>query len=79
MFSLLCILPVLLNAANVFIWDYDPTDEFYCPDAGMTIDCKYWVQQTLTTLGHTFTTDTVLPLDVTSYDVVFALCGWYTC
>ena len=77
--TILLITPVLLNAANIFIWDYDPTDTFFCPDAGTTIDCKYWVEQTLGTLGHTCTTDTTLPTNLSAYDVVFALCGWYSC
>ena len=77
--ALILITPVLLNAANVYIWHYDPADTFYCPDAGGYVNTLYWVEELLINLGHTMTIDTVLPSNVNSYDVVFALCGWYSC
>lgn len=77
--ALLAVTPLVLNAANVFIWHYDPADTFYCPDAGGYVNTLYWVQSLLTNQGHTCTVDTVLPSSVNSYDVVFALCGWYSC
>jgi hypothetical protein len=71
--------PLFLNGANVYIWHYDPADTFYCPDAGGYVNTLYWVQTLLTAQGHTCTVDTFLPSNVNSYDVVFALCGWYSC
>lgn len=76
---LMLVAPLLLSAADVYIWHYDPADVFYCPDAGMNINTLYWVQNLLTAQGHTCTIDTVLPSNVNAYDVVFALCGWYSC
>lgn len=73
------IVPAVLNAANIFIWDYDPADTFYCDDAGQVVNTRYWVEQTLTALGHSCIVDTALPASVNSYDAVFALCGWYSC
>lgn len=77
--ALILVAPLLLNAANIYIWHYDPTDTFYCPDAGEYVNTLYWVEDILTNLGHTCTIDTLLPANVNSYDVVVALCGWYSC
>ncbi|MCD4776551.1 MAG: hypothetical protein K8S15_10955 [Candidatus Aegiribacteria sp.] len=68
-----------LYADHAFIWNYDDDDVFYCSEYGGSIDCSYWIEQTLTCNGHTFTTNTALPSDLSSYDVVFVLTGWYRC
>jgi len=71
--------PVLAVAANVFIWNYDPLDRFYDNTIGDSVDCSYWVEQTLDANGHTYTKGTLLPSDLSAYDAVFALLGWYRC
>ncbi|NOQ22206.1 MAG: hypothetical protein GQ565_06115 [Candidatus Aegiribacteria sp.] len=68
-----------LQAENVFIWNYDAKDVFNCTEAGGSISSAYWIEQTLTFNGHTFNTDTLLPTDLSTYDVVFVLTGWYSC
>lgn len=68
-----------LQAEHVFIWNYDDDDVFYCDEYGGTIDCSYWIEQTLTFNDHTFVTDTSLPSDLSPYDVVFVTTGWYRC
>uniref|UniRef100_A0A7C4TCE9 Uncharacterized protein n=1 Tax=candidate division WOR-3 bacterium TaxID=2052148 RepID=A0A7C4TCE9_UNCW3 len=75
----LALLPMIAFTANCFIWDYPDTDYIYDPEAGMTIDDTYWLRQALTTLGHTFVMDTMLPSNITPYQVFFAMCGWYDC
>ncbi len=82
--SLLAILmllafPLVVNAAHVFIWNYDPLDAFFDDQVGDSVDCAYWLEQTLDARGHTFITDTSLPTDLDSYDVVFVTLGWYRC
>jgi len=72
-------IPILAAAANVFIWNYDPLDRFYEPAVMDSVDCAYWVEQTLDSCGHTYVTDTLLPADLTGYDAVFALLGWFRC
>jgi hypothetical protein len=71
--------PILAVAANVFIWNYDPVDKFYEPAINDSVDCAYWVEQTLDAAGHTFVTGMLLPTDLSGYDAVFALLGWYRC
>lgn len=68
-----------LQAEHVFIWNYDDEDIFYCDEYGGNIDCSYWIEQTLVFNSHTFVTDTVLPSDLSAYDVVFVTTGWYRC
>ena len=70
-------LPLL--AEHVFIWNYDDEDIFYCDEYGGNIDCSYWIEQTLSFNGHTFETDTLLPTDLSNYDVVFVTTGWFRC
>lgn len=76
---LLITVPLLAFSAHCFIWDYPEPDSIYDSEAGMTIDDTYWLRQALTTLGHTFDMDTILPSNIAPYAVVFAMCGWYDC
>jgi len=77
--SIILLLPLIASAANCFIWNYQATDTIYDAESGMTVDHTYWVRQTLTSLGHTYVMDTILPTDLSGYQVLFALCGWYNC
>lgn len=76
---ILLFVPVLASAANCYIWNYQATDTIYDAEAGATVDHTYWLRQILTSQGHTFTMDTLLPSNTNNYDVVFAMCGWYNC
>ncbi|OGC41314.1 hypothetical protein A2Y85_07965 [candidate division WOR-3 bacterium RBG_13_43_14] len=78
-FCVLLILPVVALAANVLVWEYDSLDTFYDSQAGGTIDTPYWIQQTLTALGHAHTTTSTLPSNLAPYDAVFVLLGWFRC
>ena len=77
--NLILLVPILAMAANVYIWNYDRTDTFYDSQIGLTVDCAYWLEQTLDALGHTYTTDTLLPPNLNGYEVCFVTCGWYSC
>ena len=77
--STLMVLVLPLHAEHVFIWNYDDDDTFYCDEYGGTIDCSYWIEQTLAYNGHTFVTNTSLPSDLSAYDVVFVTTGWFRC
>jgi len=68
-----------LHAEHVFIWNFDDEDVFYCDEYSGDIDCSYWIEQTLTYNGHTFETDTLLPTDLSTCDVVFVTTGWFRC
>jgi len=71
--------PLLLNAGHMFIWNYDTLDKFYDSEVGDSVDCAYWLEQALTTDGHTFVTNTTLPADLSPYDGVLVTLGWYRC
>lgn len=63
----------------IFIWNYDVLDRFGDPDLGDTIDCAYWLEQTLLANGHSYTKSTALPASLDAYDIVFVTLGWYRC
>ncbi len=71
--------PLIMNASHVFIWNYDMADRFFDAQVGATIDCAYWLGQTITANGHTYVTDKELPADLSPYDAVFVTLGWYRC
>lgn len=73
------LLPIVTHAAHVYIWNYDPLDRFYESAIGDSVDCSYWVKQTLTSGGHTYVIGTTLPTDIDPYDAVFVLLGWFRC
>ncbi len=71
--------PFLTRADHVLIWNYDPLDKFYDSAVGDTIDCAYWLEQSLTGNGHTYEIETSLPANLNPYDVVLVTLGWYRC
>ena len=74
------VVPSAARAATVCVWNYDTLDRFYDPVVGDSVDCSYWVSQLLTAQGHTVEVhDSILPADLSGYDVVFCLMGWYRC
>lgn len=77
--SLLVLTPILASAAHVLIWEYDSVDVFYDAQLGRTVDCPYWLQQTLTANGHTYATTNTLPTNLDPYNVVFVTLGWFRC
>lgn len=76
---LLLLVPFTVHAAHAFIWLFDQGDKFVDPQIGDTIDCAYWIEQTLTANGHTYVTETYLPFDLNPYDVVFVTLGFFRC
>jgi hypothetical protein len=68
-----------LAAANVCVWNYDTLDRFYDPVLNESVDCSYWVAQTLTAQGHAVTVTTALPENISGFDAVFCLMGWFRC
>lgn len=74
---LLCVAPV--PALNVCVWNYDTLDRFYDPVLNDSIDCSYWVEQNLVAQGHNVAVSTFLPDDISGFDAVFCLMGWFRC
>jgi hypothetical protein len=74
------LVPLLALGANICVWNYDPVDRFYDPAVGDSINCAYHVAQTLINQGHNVQVfDTSLPANLSGYDLVFCLMGWYRC
>jgi hypothetical protein len=72
--------PAAALALNVCVWNYDTLDRFYDPQVGDSVDCAYRVSQTLAAQGHTVdVSNALLPADLSGYDAVFCLMGWYRC
>lgn len=63
------------GAYDILVWDKDEGDAF--GGEGTEVG----VINSLENLGHTTTKHTGenLPSDISSYDMVFALTGWYVC
>lgn len=71
--------PIFVHSARICVWNYDTLDRFYDPYLGNWIDCAYWVKKILKSQGHTVEVFTTLPTDLSQYDVVFCLMGWWRC
>lgn len=77
---LVALLPVVALAANVCVWNYDSLDRWFDPAAGESVDCAYSVRQALVAQGHTVTVaEQYLPADLSGFDVVLGLMGWFRC
>ena len=76
---LLLLVPFLASGFHAFVWNFDTLDIFYDAQLGESIDCSYWIEQTLTANGHTYVTDTTLPGNLSPYDVVIVTLGFFRC
>ncbi|MCD4820004.1 MAG: hypothetical protein K8S23_15070 [Candidatus Cloacimonetes bacterium] len=74
---ILLLLPCLIFAQQVLIWDNDEDSDFLDPEGTNEIGCEYKIQQALTENEITFTTVSTLPGDLSDYDVVFVTLGIY--
>ncbi|MBN2538222.1 hypothetical protein JXB37_08105 [candidate division WOR-3 bacterium] len=74
------LVPAAAPAANICAWNYDPLDTWYDSEIGQTINSAWWVEQVLEAQGHTVDVyNTTFPTDISGYDAVFCLMGWYRC
>ncbi|MBM3315301.1 hypothetical protein FJY71_05610 [candidate division WOR-3 bacterium] len=74
------LLPPAVQGANICVLNYDVLDRFWDPVRQESVDCSYWVEQMLADQGHSVEAfDEVLPPDISGYDAVFLLMGWYRC
>ena len=78
-FLALLLLPFFAHAYYALIWNYDAVDKFYDSQVGDSVDCTYWLEQSLDANGHTFQTRTSLPGNLDSYDVVVVTLGGFRC
>jgi hypothetical protein len=75
----LLLLPIVLSAAEVCIWQYDPLDRYYEPELGDSAVSSYGLQTALTGLGLNCIYVEALPTDLSSFDLVCVSLGWYRC
>ncbi|HIE05505.1 MAG TPA: hypothetical protein EYP58_01760 [bacterium (Candidatus Stahlbacteria)] len=68
-----------LICGDVFIWNFDPDDVFYDSAIGGSVDCAYWIEQTLADYGYSFVTGNELPADIDSFDLIFVTLGYFRC
>ena len=73
----LWIIPVIVSAQTVLIWDNDNNSDFIDPEGAGNVGCEYGLQHALTANGITHTTVSALPTDLSGYDVVFITLGIY--
>jgi hypothetical protein len=65
-------------AGAVLIWDHDMNQAFTDPDTGEgAMGSEVNVRSSLVANGITVETSTVLPTDLSPYEAVFVLCGWW--
>ena len=81
--SLLLTVTFAVNAANILVWHFDPEgyDIYQDSEAGQEIRCDYWIKKSLDANGYTYDvhSNTTLPADISSYDVIVATIGFHEC
>jgi hypothetical protein len=77
--SVLALVPALAGAASICVWNYDTLDRFFDPVRAESVDCSVNVAAGLAALGHSVEVYSSLPGDISGYDAVFCLMGWYRC
>jgi len=68
-----------LDNSEIFIWLYDHLDVFYDSTLQNSIDCAYWIEQTIIANGYNCDKLHFLPPDLSSYKVGFVTLGWERC
>lgn len=85
LFFLMLLFTVTFSAysAKILVWLFDPSnyDIYQDSEAGQQIRCDYWIKKSLDANGYTYEThsNTSLPSDIISYDVILGTIGYHTC
>jgi hypothetical protein len=69
----------MAQAQEILIWDHDlgEINVFQDPEGAGIVGCEFGIERALTQNGYSFTTLTYLPQDISSYDVIFVIMGWF--
>ena len=62
---------------SVFIWNNDNSSHYIDPESGQDRACEYGLQQALDANDISYNTSTVLPNNLSNYDIVFVELGIY--
>jgi hypothetical protein len=68
---------IYLNAISIFIWDNDNAGTFSNPDTGQTVGTEFPIQKALEDNGLQYEINTLLPVDLSGYDMLFIALGKY--
>lgn len=68
-----------LDSTEIFVWLYDQADIFYDSTLGLSVDCAYWIKQTIINNGYDCDVLNFLPPDLSSYKIGFVTLGWERC
>ena len=81
--ALLFTITVTSDAAKILVWHFDPDgyDIYQDSEAGQQIRCDYWIKKSLDANSYTYEvhSNTTLPSDISSYDVILATIGYHEC
>ncbi len=76
---LLGVFPALSSAQEILIWDNDDENQISIPGDPAHYGYEHGIEQSLTDLGYEHETVSVLPADLSGYDVIFITLGvWRT-
>jgi hypothetical protein len=69
----------LAQTQQILIWDHDKGADnmFYDPEGSGYVGCEYGIQRALSQNGVAATTLLYLPTDLSPYDAIFIVMGWY--
>ena len=73
---MLCLATPALSQ-DILVWDKDHNKTFTDPEGAGSVDACYGITKALTDNGETFTKVTVLPSDLTPYNILFVIMGTY--
>lgn len=64
-------------AINILIWDNDQFITFNDPENYQQVGCQYGIEKALSANGYNYTSVYWLPRDLTAYDIIFIVLGFY--
>jgi hypothetical protein len=72
-------LPALAPGQEILVWDHDKGsyNMFYDPETSLYVGCEFGIQRALENNGYDYTTTPWLPGDLSQYDVIFIVLGWF--
>jgi hypothetical protein len=62
---------------RAFVWNNDNASHYTDPDDGVDRQCEYGILQALSENDVDYSTSTILPSNLSSYDIVFVELGIY--
>jgi hypothetical protein len=72
-------LAAMAQTQEILIWDHDTGADnmFYDPEGAGYVGCEFGIERALEQNGIEATTLLYLPADLSQYDAIFVVQGWY--